>query len=192
MQNTKTNTRREDSGKVHSSAGWRGPTQTIMRFFSRTNVVPMLAVFMNYLVFAGFGLVLLAAIGLVVGWASTPKASLTVHAIRPMGTNCHWETPGGQSSWPVWQVEITNSGREPVEWYTSIRVKDKDDIGRALSRYPHPRGSLSPGQHVTICMPAPSDSGAIWRARLSYCLPGEGVCYVFDNWRAGTNVISVH
>jgi len=44
MQNSKLDNQREDSRNAHSSDDGREPTQTIVRFFSRTHAILMLAV----------------------------------------------------------------------------------------------------------------------------------------------------
>src|SRR5437764_549065 len=67
---------------------------------------------MKYIAWTVLGLVLLTTIGYVVLRISMPTAKLTVHAVRPMGTNFTWDdSPGKEQSWPVWEVAITNKGR---------------------------------------------------------------------------------
>ena len=75
------------------------------------------------------GLVLLAMICYVVLWANMPTAKLTVHAVRPMGTNVSWAPSRGKElSWPVWEFAITNSGRGPADWSRMVLTKDAEGV----------------------------------------------------------------
>src|SRR5436305_1395130 len=113
---------------------------------------------MKYIAFIVLGLVLLAAIAGIVLRANMPTAKLTVHAVRPMGTNVIlFPSPDELLSWPVWEVAITNSGRAPADWYVSLVVWKGESgqctpVGTGRVR---PHGVLSPGQWTNVYMPQP-------------------------------------
>jgi len=171
---------------------------------------------MRYFAFTVLGLVLLATIGYVVLRINMPTAKLSIHAVRPVGTNVALELSHGETvSWPVWEFAITNSGRAPAAMYTMLLVS-KD--GKSIDIYRPPpaqlrvNSSLAPGQGTNACIPVPPDP-AVWSAEVIYetsanplerklsswlkpvpklrCfLPNNSPRFARNGWQSGTNVIT--
>jgi hypothetical protein len=126
---------------------------------------------MKYIAFIVLGLVLVAAIAGVVLWANMPTAKLTVHAVRPMGTNfTATNSVFNQLGWPVWEVEITNSGRATAIWHAMVPLKAGDGV---VYREPPgasqaPMGTLNPGDHTNFFTQVPPDGYVVWAAGVTY------------------------
>jgi hypothetical protein len=133
---------------------------------------------MKYIAFIVLGLVLVAAIGGIVLWAIMPTTRLSVHAVRPMGTNFIYCTRlGGKERWPLWEFAITNAGRAPASWKAFIRFKDEDhegaeftagNLGPVTSLLFVTNGLLSAGQSETINVGVPPDSNTNWVIAVEY------------------------
>jgi hypothetical protein len=173
---------------------------------------------MKYIAFIVLGLVLLAAIGGIVLWANMPTAKLTVHAVRPTGTNVSWLSPEGQEqSSPIWQFAITNTGRTPVAWQAYIRFKGaRREWTNSSPWYFRPlSGVLSNDTWAAIQVRVPPDPLANWAVavkcranqspvekmlhgwlapfpKLQSLLPNSGDNFAASGWYAGTNVTTAH
>jgi hypothetical protein len=173
---------------------------------------------MKYIAFTVLGLVLVAAIGLIVLRANMPTAKLTIHAVRPMGTNYIWETSlTGRKSWPVWEFVITNIGPAPAYWHPRLRYENAQ--GATFEESPWPSdptwGDLGAGYGTPVYMPVPADPTTVWRAGVEYStpinslelklsswcrsvpklqslLPNYGKRYANDIWRSTTNITTDH
>jgi hypothetical protein len=126
---------------------------------------------MKKLPFIVLGLVLLAAIGLIVLRASMPTAKLTVHAVSPMGTNGTWtNSQGNQETWVLWEFAITNSGRAPADWYIII-VPKGEETNVAYYTVPPAQSEgvpLLPGQSTNVLASVPFITNTTWRATINY------------------------
>src|SRR4051794_37198995 len=129
---------------------------------------------MKYIAFIVLGLVLLTAIAGIVLRANMPTARLTVHAVRPMGTNVTSQGGANEQSYPsYWEFAITNTGRVPAYWSPRFRY---EVIGGNIRRdVPWPcdpsNGILPAGQHTLIYMSLPPDGPSLWRAEVEYRTP---------------------
>src|SRR5215469_5398624 len=142
---------------------------------------------MKYVAFIGLGLVLLLTICGVVLWANMPTARLTIHAVRPMGTNWTW-APGlsEKGSWPVWEVAITNSGRAVGRFGEAVLTKDREiaeSMGSPLGFF-EPNARLGPGQHTNVFIPLPSQSPAPWTVEADYITVRSSLEETLSSWLA--------
>ena len=172
---------------------------------------------MKYIAFTVLALVLLAAIGGIVLRANMPSARLTVHAVRPMGTNAYLSQDFETHPWPVWEVAITNSGRARATWRMSIMAKDTESgpAGSVNLGSMRPYGTLPSGQWTNVYAPMPSDSVTAWQPGVEYktpmsplertlsswlapvpklrvLLPNYGEHSVYGTWHSGTNLLTAH
>jgi hypothetical protein len=171
---------------------------------------------MKYIAIIGAGLVLLAAICVVVIWSTIPKAKLTVHAVSPTGTNFTWsDARGTQRSWPVWEVCVTNRGHAPAVWYMTSVLKDAGPLTNDWRpmQYAQMHFVFQPGHVESIYTPMPSDSTNSWMVELHFktqlnnldqrlssllkpvpplqrLLLNSGDHVACDVWHSGTNVTS--
>jgi hypothetical protein len=173
---------------------------------------------MKYVGITALGLVLLAAIGGVALWANMPTAKLSVHAVRPMGTNFTWlDRSGNEQRWPVWVVTITNSGTATAAWATQLVLDD----GHSMWVHEWREGGLPttghllPGGWTTSELPMPSGSTSVCAAVVRYAspkgrvetnlfnlckpvpklrdlLPNRGSFLAYPIWGSTTNVTTAH
>src|SRR6516165_8954963 len=80
---------------------------------------------MKKIPFIVLGLVLLAAIVGVVLWANMPTTKLVVHVVGPMGPKIiSTNSLGKRVTSQIWEVAITNRGRAPAAYFTTLLLKD--------------------------------------------------------------------
>jgi len=120
---------------------------------------------MKYVAFIGLGLVLLLTICGVVLWANMPTARLTVHLVRPTGTNFAFAT-SIDGAMPVWECAITNCGRAPALWSTELVITNGFQVThQRWHRGDFPMmGTLVPGAWTNIGLPLPLGSNSGWNA----------------------------
>jgi hypothetical protein len=133
---------------------------------------------MKYIAFIVLGLVLLAAIGGIVLWANMPTAKLTVHAVRPMGTNVLWTNSlGNQERSRVWDVTVANSAHAPARWSATVLITENGGTTHSYEPWrQNERGKqdeyyydrISPGEEKSIYMLMPSDPKAMWTVEVRY------------------------
>ena len=154
---------------------------------------------MKYIAFIVLGLVLLAAIAAIVLRANMPTAKLTVHAVRPMGTNASLQVGLSQeANCPIWEFAVTNQGGVSAICACSIRTKDTrsgvisfpyfyttdsgSDTTPAESVDYHPFLKLPPGAGVTVYMPVSPDSNSLWAAGVNWTTTGSTLEEKLDSW----------
>jgi len=126
---------------------------------------------MKYIAFIVFGLVLLSTIGYVVFGINMPMARLTIHAVRPTGTNYTCTNYlGNQQNWPFWEVAVTNNGHAPAAWFATLVLENygRVTLGDQPTGYDSLQFSLQPGKGDSIYMLMPADSTAMWTVEVRY------------------------
>src|SRR5437868_15090006 len=123
---------------------------------------------MKYLGIIGAGLVLVVAIFGIVLWANMPTAKLTVHAVRPMGTNVTFRISVGEEvSCPVWEFVVTKQGGVFANGACYMRFKDTHSGAISHPGWFDPyaaRFKLGAATGTNVYMPVWPDSKRLWLA----------------------------
>jgi hypothetical protein len=107
-----------------------------------------------------------------------PTAKLTVHAVRPVGTNFIWTNSlGTPAELPIWECAITNTGRASAHWLAYLHFKDSEHEWANLpgwrsnpetARFSAAEGLIPAGQSAIFEVPVPPDPSTNWAVTVRY------------------------
>jgi hypothetical protein len=140
---------------------------------------------MKKIPFIALGLVLLAAIVGIVLWANMPTTKLAVHVVRPMGPKIiSTNSTGEVTRMQIWEVAITNRGRAPAGYFTTLLLKEG---GRVTDPNASAKGrmlpfNVQPGKQNITYELTPADSTVTWTVEVRYKTRMNGLEQKLSSW----------